>query len=180
MFVAKKAAFDATCSKGLIQRDSAFAEHSFREYSAPTSIDGLPISSLVNIVFYRGITMQSAVKCDSQNRSNYAMRAVNPSRVSKTLNEGVLREVVEIVGHRTEPYSRSSTTTSTYVSRSLSCSVTNSDILQGSQYVAAGDLLALQTPTNVLNYLKKENIYLQKACQVFPNIVLSNTDELRS
>jgi fatty acid synthase subunit alpha len=46
--------------------------------------------------------MQSAVERDSQNRSNYAMCAVNPSRISKTFNEAALREVVEIVGRRTD------------------------------------------------------------------------------
>ena len=98
----EKAAFDDMRSKGLIQRDSAFAGHSLGEYSALASIaDVLPISSLVDVVFYRGITMQSAVERDSQNRSNYAMCAVNPSRVSKTFNEVALREVVEIVGRRT-------------------------------------------------------------------------------
>jgi fatty acid synthase subunit alpha len=102
LVVTEKAAFDDMRSKGLIQRDSAFAGHSLGEYSALASIaDVLPISSLVDVVFYRGITMQSAVERDSQNRSNYAMCAVNPSRISKTFNEAALREVVEIVGTRT-------------------------------------------------------------------------------
>ena len=103
LVVTEKAAFDDMRSKGLIQRDSAFAGHSLGEYSALASIaDVLPISSLVDVVFYRGITMQSAVERDSQNRSNYAMCAVNPSRISKTFNEAALREVVEIVGRRTD------------------------------------------------------------------------------
>jgi len=46
---------------------------------------------------------------------------------------------------------------------------------QGLQYVAAGDLLALQTLTNVLNYLKKENIDLQKVRR--DSAMKSNTDE---
>ena len=46
---------------------------------------------------------------------------------------------------------------------------------QGLQYVTAGDLLALQTLTNVLNYLKKENIDLQKVRQGFPT--KNDTDE---
>ena len=33
----------------------------------------LPISPLVNVVFYHGVTMQRAVELDSENRSNYAM-----------------------------------------------------------------------------------------------------------
>ena len=101
--VTEKAAFDDMRSKGLIQHDSAFAGHSLGEYSALAPIaDVLPISSLVDVVFYHGITMQSAVERDSQNRSNYATCAVNPSRTSKTFNEAVLREVVEIVGRRTD------------------------------------------------------------------------------
>jgi len=119
--------------------------HSLGEYSTIASIaDVLPIASLVDVVFYRGITMQSAVERDSQNRSSYAMCAVNPSRVSKTFNEAVLREVVEIVGRHTHALLK----------------IVNYNVDE-SQYVAAGDLLALQTITNVLNYLKKENIDLQ-------------------
>ena len=91
LVITEKAAFDDMRSKGLIQRDSAFAGHSLGEYSALASIaDVLPISSLVDVVFYRGITMQSAVERDSQNRSNYAMCAVNPSHISETFNEAAL------------------------------------------------------------------------------------------
>ena len=38
------------------------------------------------------------------------------------------------------------------------------DISQGQQYVCAGELVALQTLTNVLNYLKMEKIDIQKVC----------------
>ncbi len=103
LVVTEKAAFDDMRSKRLIQCNSGFTAHSLGEYSALASIaDVLPISSLVDVVFYRGITMQRAVERDSQNRSNYAMCAVNPSRISKTFNEAALREVVEIVGRRTD------------------------------------------------------------------------------
>ena len=34
--------------------------------------------------------------------------------------------------------------------------------IQGQQYVAAGELVALQTMTNVLTYLKMEKIDIQK------------------
>ena len=95
LVITEKATFDDMRSKGLIHCNSAFAGHSLGEYSALASIaDVLPISSLVDVVFYCGITMQSTVKRDSQNRSNYGMCAVNPSRISKTLNEAALREVV--------------------------------------------------------------------------------------
>jgi malonyl CoA-acyl carrier protein transacylase len=51
-------------------------------------------------VFYRGITMQRAVERDAHNRSNYAMCAVNPSRISKTFTDAALREVVDTISTR--------------------------------------------------------------------------------
>ena len=145
-------------SKGLIQRDSAFAGHS--ENTPPSHPS--PTFSLVDVVFYRGITMQSAVERDSQNRSNYAMCAVNPSRISKTFNEAALCEVVEIVGRRTGALLEIVNYNVDVCVCLASCHapLTNSGLFQGSQYVAAGDLLAWQLS---LNYLKKENIDLQKA-----------------
>lgn len=41
--------------------------------------------------------MQHAIERDSKNRSNYAMCAVNPSRVSKTFSDAALREVVDSI-----------------------------------------------------------------------------------
>lgn len=102
LIITERAAFEDMRSKGFVQRDCAFAGHSLGEYSALASIaDVLPISSLVDVVFYRGITMQRAVERDAQNRSNYAMCAVNPSRILKTFNDAALREVVDTISHRT-------------------------------------------------------------------------------
>jgi fatty acid synthase subunit alpha, fungi type len=85
-----------------VQKECAFAGHSLGEYSALASIaDVLPISALVDVVFYRGITMQRAVERDFENRSNYAMCAVNPSCISKTFNEAALQEVVDSIGIHT-------------------------------------------------------------------------------
>ena len=82
--------------------DGAFAGHSLGEYSALASIsDVLHISALVDVCFYRGITMQRAVECDYENRSNYAMCAVNPSRISPTFSNAALREVVDSIATRT-------------------------------------------------------------------------------
>jgi len=53
-------------------------------HPSPTSSLSRPLS-LVNVIFYRGITVQSAVERYSQNRSNYAICAVNPSRIGKIL-----------------------------------------------------------------------------------------------
>jgi len=98
LVVTEKAAFEDLRMKGLVQKDCAFAGHSLGEYSALASItDVLPILSLVDVVFYRGITMQRAVERSSEGQSNYAMCAVNPSRISKTFSDAALREVVDSI-----------------------------------------------------------------------------------
>ena len=83
------------CASEALFRRTAFAGHSLGEYSALASIaDVLHISALVDVVFYRGITMQRTVERDSKNRSNYATCAVNPSGVSSTFSDAAIREVV--------------------------------------------------------------------------------------
>jgi fatty acid synthase subunit beta len=102
LVVTEKAAFEDMRSKGLIQKGCAFAGHSLGEYSALASIaDVLAIPALVDVVFYRGITMQRAVERDSKNRSNYAMCAVNPSRIGKSFDDAALREVVDGISSKT-------------------------------------------------------------------------------
>lgn len=82
--VMAKASFDVLKSKGLTQEQS-FAGHSLGEYAALSSLaDIMPIEQLVSVVFYRGLTMQVSVDRDSMGRTNYAMCAFNPSRVSKS------------------------------------------------------------------------------------------------
>lgn len=97
LVVTEKAAFEDMHAKGFVQTDCPFAGHSLGEYSALASIaDVLAISALVDVVFYRGITMQHAVERDAENRSNYAMCAVNPSRIS-SFSDAALREVVDTI-----------------------------------------------------------------------------------
>ncbi|KAI0685962.1 fatty acid synthase [Cytidiella melzeri] len=151
LVVTERSAFEDMRSKGFVQNNSAFAGHSLGEYSALASIaDVLPISSLVDVVFYRGITMQRAVERDSHNRSNYAMCAINPSRISKTFNDAALREVVDDIASRTGSL----------------LEIVNYNV-EGQQYVAAGELVALQTMTNVLNYLKIQKIDIVKLTETF-------------
>ena len=77
--------------KGFVQRDCVFAGHLLGEYSALGSMaDVSHISALVDVVFYSRITMQHAVKRDSENRSNYAVCAVNLSCISKTFSDVAL------------------------------------------------------------------------------------------
>ena len=86
--------------KGFVQPGACFAGHSLGEFSALASVaDILPNSSLVDVVFYRGLTMQRAVERDEQSRSNYAMCDVNPSHVSKTFDNAALRGAVDTISN---------------------------------------------------------------------------------
>lgn len=142
----EKASFEDLKSKGLIPADASFAGHSLGEYAALASLaDVMSIESLVEVVFYRGMTMQVAVPRDALGRSNYGMVAVNPSRVSPTFTQEALQFVVEKVGKRTE-----------WLVEIVNYNVENQ------QYVAAGDLRALDTLTNVLNFIKVQKIDIVK------------------
>jgi fatty acid synthase subunit alpha, fungi type len=84
----------------------------------------------LDIVFYRGITMQRAVERDELNRSHYSMCAVNPSRVGKTFTEFALREVVDKISSRCDTLLQ----------------IVNLNVI-GQQYVVAGTLTAIETLT---------------------------------
>lgn len=148
----EKASFEDMKSKGLIDSESMFAGHSLGEYSALASLgDVMPIESLVDVVFYRGMTMQVAVPRDSLGRSNYGMVAVNPSRVSPTFDDAALRFVVEHISQQTK-----------WLLEIVNYNVENL------QYVAAGDLRALDTLTNVLNFVKVQKINIDKLLATLP------------
>ncbi|KAI7907575.1 fatty acid synthase [Cokeromyces recurvatus] len=142
----EKAAFEDMRSKELIQANCAFAGHSLGEYSALAAVgDILPLSSLVDVVFYRGMAMQSAVKRDELGRSNYSMVAVNPARVSKTFDDAALRFVVDSIARRGGDI----------------LEIVNFNV-ENWQYVAAGALQNLDALANVLNYINMSNIDFQK------------------
>ncbi|KIR78245.1 fatty acid synthase subunit beta, fungi type [Cryptococcus gattii EJB2] len=146
LVVTEKAAFDDMKAKGLIDQNASFAGHSLGEYSALAAIaDVLPISSLADVVFFRGITMQRAVQRDAEGKSQYAMMAANPSRVGKTFNEMALREIVDTISQQ----------------KSVLLQIVNLNVAN-QQYVCAGELRALATLTNVLNMLKIQKIDLEK------------------
>ena len=138
----EKASFEDMRSKGLVQSDSSFAGHSLGEYSALAALaEVMPIESLVSVVFYRGLTMQVAVERDELGRSNYAMCAVNPSRISKTFNEQALQYVVENIAEETK-----------WLLEIVNYNVANT------QYVCAGDIRALDCLTHVTNFIKMQKI----------------------
>ncbi|KAI9620718.1 hypothetical protein KEM48_008068 [Puccinia striiformis f. sp. tritici PST-130] len=75
------------------------------------------------------------------NRSKYAMAAINPSRIGKSFSDAALREVVDTISKRCQ----------------VLLEIVNFNV-EGQQYVTAGELVALQTLTNVLNFLKVQKI----------------------
>ncbi|KAH3679792.1 hypothetical protein WICPIJ_008526 [Wickerhamomyces pijperi] len=142
----EKASFEDLRAKGLIPADCIFAGHSLGEYASLASLaEVMSIESLVEIVFYRGMTMQVAVPRDDLGRSNYGMVAVNPGRVAPTFSQDALQFVVERVGKQT-----------TWL-----CEIVNYNV-ENQQYVAAGDLRALDTLANVLNFIKLQKIDIGK------------------
>lgn len=142
----EKASYEDIKAKGLVPSDVMFAGHSLGEYSALSSLANvMPIESLVDVVFYRGMTMQVAVPRDELGRSNYGMCAVNPSRVSPTFDDAALRFVVDEVAAVT-----------LWLLEIVNYNVENQ------QYVTAGDLRALDTLTNVLNVIKLNKIDIVK------------------
>lgn len=139
----EKAAFEDLKSKGFVDVEtSAFAGHSLGEYSALAAMaEVMPVESLVDVVFYRGMTMQVAVPRDAMGRSNYGMCAVNPSRIDFKFSENDLKTVVTNVSKETG-----------WLLEIVNYNVANQ------QYVAAGDLRALDTLNTVLNLLKKHKV----------------------
>ncbi|KAK9765807.1 fatty acid synthase alpha subunit Lsd1 [Basidiobolus ranarum] len=148
----EKAAFEDMVAKGLVQNDCVFAGHSLGEYAALASIGNvLAIESLVDVVFYRGMTMQVAVERDSQGRSNYGMCAVNPSRIGKTFDDIALRYVVDAIAHQSNGL----------------LEIVNFNV-ENQQYVVSGELSNLDSLANVLNFLKIQNIDLQNLLKTMP------------
>ena len=86
------------------------------------------------------------------------MVAVNPSRVSATFDDSALRFVVDEVANKTK-----------WLLEIVNYNVENQ------QYVAAGDLRALDTLTNVLNVLKINKIDIVKLQEQMSIEKLRNT-----
>jgi len=89
IMVAEKARFEDMKENGLVQNDAVFAGHSLGEYSGLAAMaEFMPFTSLMDVIFYRGLVMQFAVDRDAHASTDYSMVAVNPSRVSKCRYSG--------------------------------------------------------------------------------------------
>ncbi|KAJ2811356.1 fatty acid synthase alpha subunit Lsd1, partial [Coemansia furcata] len=108
----------------LVQRDAVFAGHSLGEYAALASISSIcTLESILDLTFYRGLLMQSAVERDAQGRSQYGMVAVDPSRLGHGASDSVLTLAISAICERSSGL----------------LEVVNYNV-RGSQYVVAGTL----------------------------------------
>lgn len=112
------------------------------EYAALASVgEVLTVESLVDVVFYRGMTMQVAVPRHPDGRSDYGMVAVNPARVGPTVGEEALKFVISAVRRRS----------------GLLLEIVNYNV-ENFQYVVAGELTCLDTLRLVLDKIKSLNV----------------------
>ncbi|PIA16745.1 fatty acid synthase [Coemansia reversa NRRL 1564] len=139
-------------AKSLIQKNGPFAGHSLGEYGALSAIGGvLAVESVVEVCFYRGMTMQRAVERDALNRSQYSMMAVNPARVGKSFGQQALDFVIGSIRHQGKGL----------------LEIVNHNV-ENWQYVVAGELRLLDTLTNVLNFIFSQKIDVSKLIQEMP------------
>ncbi|CAK4034468.1 aflB fas-1 fatty acid synthase beta subunit [Lecanosticta acicola] len=92
------AEFEHLRHTGVIKEDAPFAGHSLGEYAALGACTSfMPLEHLLELLFFRGSKMQNALQRDRQGRTEYAMMAVDPSRVGNGLNESTLQTIVTLI-----------------------------------------------------------------------------------
>jgi len=130
ILLAERASFEDLQSRGVVIREAhaRFAGHSLGEYGAiGCLVRGLSVATLAEVVFLRGLTMQSAVPRDSHNRSRYGMVAVSPLRLGPWFTQERAIRFIDAV--------------ETLSGQLLQ--VVNYNV-RGSQYVVAGHLTSLE------------------------------------
>ncbi|KAJ1828976.1 fatty acid synthase alpha subunit Lsd1 [Coemansia sp. RSA 2599] len=85
---------------GLVQKNSLIGGHSLGEYGSLTAFGIISPEDITEITFIRGMTMQSTVSRDAEHRSEFAMVAANPTRVSSSFTDASLAFVIEAISER--------------------------------------------------------------------------------
>ncbi|KAJ2831723.1 fatty acid synthase alpha subunit Lsd1, partial [Coemansia furcata] len=142
----------------LIQNGAVFAGHSLGEYAALSSISSIcTLESILDLAFYRGLLMQSAVERDVQGRSQYGMAAVDPSRLGRGVDDSVLTMAISVICER--------------------CSglleVVNYNV-RGSQYVATGTLHQLAVLRLVLDDIARLDVPTDGDWQAHISLIVDN------
>ncbi|KAJ2742311.1 fatty acid synthase alpha subunit Lsd1, partial [Coemansia sp. BCRC 34301] len=122
-------------AKSLVQKGAAFTGHSLGEYAALVVLSDIFLfEDVLDIGFFRGMLMQSAVERDTRGYSQYGMVAVDPSRLGHTTEESVLVLAVKCIHKHCEKL----------------LEIVNYNV-RGSQYVVAGTLRQLAALRLVLD-----------------------------
>ncbi len=139
------AAHEDMNQRGIVQRDAPFCGHSLGEYAALAAVgEVLPVETLVDVVFYRGLTMSRAVPRRPDGSSDYGMVAVNPARVSRFFSQAMLEVLIKCVA----------------ASENGLLEVVNYNV-ENWQYVAAGTLRCLDVLQKTLDRIVKDQIDLR-------------------
>ncbi|KAJ2765939.1 fatty acid synthase alpha subunit Lsd1, partial [Coemansia nantahalensis] len=86
--------------RGVYVEDAITAGHSLGEYGAVSSIGFTTPEDIVDVTFIRGATMQATVERDADFNSDFAMVAVNPTRVHRDFGEDGLAHVIDELRER--------------------------------------------------------------------------------
>ncbi|KAJ2157084.1 fatty acid synthase alpha subunit Lsd1 [Coemansia sp. RSA 552] len=129
-------------SQGLVQKHALWGGHSLGEFAALAALGQVfSVKDTLDVVFVRGLIMQSTVPRDAHGRSEYGMAAVNPSRVGPAFGEDMLRQVVDEIA-----------TAGTGLLQVVNYNV------QGQQYVVAGTLASLEVLRLVLDGFAEDGV----------------------
>ncbi|KAL4917419.1 acyl transferase domain-containing protein [Aspergillus aurantiobrunneus] len=126
-------------AQGVVQSSALFAGHSLGEYSALGACSTfMPFESLLFLIFYRGLKMQHALPRDLKGRTDYAMMAVDPSRIRADFGEHDVMQLVHLISQET----------------GLLLEVVNHNV-QMRQYVCAGHIRSLWVMGHVCDDLSR-------------------------
>ncbi|KAJ1759773.1 hypothetical protein LPJ58_002093, partial [Coemansia sp. RSA 1591] len=141
-------------SHGVLVKDAVFAGHSLGEYGALAAFKMMTLEDIIDITFIRGMTMQSTVERDAEHNSDFAMCAVNPSRVQKSFDEHALAKVIEAICQAREGL----------------LEIVNYNVRQF-QYVVAGTRAQLVVLGHVLDFVhtKQLNVSTASALRIIEN-----------
>ncbi|KAI9505404.1 acyl transferase domain-containing protein [Coemansia spiralis] len=129
-------------SNALVQKGAVFAGHSLGEFAALAALGAelFSVEDIIDVTFYRGMLMQSAVSRNADGYSEYGMVSVNPSRVGGDFNEEALKLAIYAIRD----------------SRQELLEVANYNI-NGQQYVVSGTLAQLAALRMVLDKLAEQS-----------------------
>jgi len=140
-------------AKGFIQDGATYAGHSLGEYGSLSAFSGfLPMNDLMDVVFYRGLSMQLAMEREENGETGYSMVAANPKRVGKGKNTLLLSLTALPSTHQHIGFNEAALNS---VVRMISCEskelleIVNYNV-EGEQYVCAGTVSSPRPPQTYL------------------------------